>query len=147
MTTSPYLTGMKQLPFFLCMLLLATVHGQDGKPCDTIYRWVDQDARYTGGAPALVRYVSRELAPLIFACYNEDSTKLISRLTMLLMIDANGQVRQVDFEEMELTDRCSARLRKGLLSMKGWEPAKRKGVSVCSYYRWVIPCLLWQEEE
>lgn len=123
---------------------LSTVQGQEYQGCNTLSRSVDKAPAYPGGTVALARYMQKELMPVVNECYVKDSV-MITRLEMELMIDQKGQVLEVAFSGVSLPTACRERLRQRLLLMKGWDPARRKGVAVCSYYKWSIACILWQE--
>lgn len=128
----------------LFLAFLSVARGQE-QGCDTLSRSVDKEPVYPGGTAALARRMQKELMPAVNECYVKDSV-MITRLEMELTIDRKGQVQDVTFSGVSLPTACRERLRKRLLLMKGWEPALRKGVAVCSYYKWAIACILWQEE-
>lgn len=138
---------MQPLTFTLLFWIIAAgAHAQTSAACDSIYKNVDESATFPGGTAGLVRYMHKNFMPAVSECYQHDS-EMVTRLSTTLVIDSKGQVTGVTIANSEIPAACQERLRKKLLTMKGWIAARRKGVSVCSYYQWAIPCILWEEEE
>lgn len=125
------------------LLTLLKANGQPGKRCDVIYDTVDVLPEHKKGMMGIANYVMYELAPVVSDCMS-NGDELIANLYITLTIDNRGQVIDAEFIKPALTSRCKNALKKKLLSMDGWTPAKFKGRAVCSHYKLPIGCLKWE---
>lgn len=136
------------ISFLLSLLLILTTSickGQNKEHCKMIYKAVDEAPCYLSGTVGLHRYFTKELMPIIGECYKQDDF-MVTKMTMILTIGAEGHVIEVTFPDKQIPTRFQAQLREPLLKMSGWLPGKIKGKPVCSYYLWTIGCILWESE-
>lgn len=102
--------------------------------CDTVYSQdiVDFPPMYKDDELDLHKYFWKELK-LVNECNQIDSI-LISNLYMEFTISNSGEVINVDFTYTEASLLCQEEIRKKLLTMTGWKPAKKDGEFVCCTY-------------
>src|SRR5688572_19281292 len=137
---------MKYLVFLsLSLFFFVTTNAQTRRACDSIYREVDSLASYPGGNDELFRFMNKEMRDAFNDCYHHDST-MITGMTINLNIGNKGKVLEATFTDVELAPGCRDRVRKKLLAMKSWIPARHKGVAVCSHYAWLVGGVLWEDQ-
>jgi hypothetical protein len=129
----------------ICLFSFASIHAQPKRACDSIYREVDSLASYPGGNDELIKFMNKEMRDAFNDCYHHDST-MITGMTIDLVISNKGKVLEATFTDVELAPGCRDRLRKKLLAMKTWVPARHKGVAVCSHYAWLVGGVLWEDQ-
>jgi hypothetical protein len=129
----------------ICLFSFASTHAQSKRACDSVYSEVDSMASYPGGNDQLLKFINKEMREAFNDCYHHDST-MITSMTINLIIGSKGQVLDASFTDVELTPGCRDRMRKKLLAMKTWVPARHKGINVCSYYSWLVGGVLWEDQ-
>jgi hypothetical protein len=129
----------------LSLFFFITTNAQTRRACDSIYREVDSLASYAGGNNELIKFMNKEMRDAFNDCYHHDST-MITGMTINLIIGSKGQVLDATFTDVELAPGCRNRLRKKLMAMKTWVPARHKGIAVCSHYSWLVGGVLWEDQ-
>ncbi len=111
-----------------------------GQVCDSIYLTPTDLASYKTGIQDLSTYYLTELVPIIEEEYLPNGSPSL-QLTIVLVINLNGEVEGVDFVNTNLSYTVLEELKKKLLEMKGWEVAKHNGIPVCSEFTWDFSCI------
>ena len=136
---------MKQAIYILAFFLLtdAIVFGQTTNKCDTIYDFVETMPQYDKGDSGVMKYIMKELSPLIGDCMKRDNS-VIASLQIILTIDKTGNVIDATFPKPNATEQCKADMKRKLMTMTGWIPGLKNGQPVCCHLSIPIGCLKWQ---
>ena len=134
---------MNRFQLIVSFFLIGIVsYGQNLSHCDNIFKRPEVEAKYTNGFPDLMNYFSQNLASIVGDSMRENKT-MIDRLYMNLLINDEGTVIAVEFTKPELSEKCKIKLRKEIMTMKGWTPGKIGKINVCTEYIWAISCIKW----
>ena len=119
---------MKWLFGFILMLCCTNAFGQDQCFCDSIYNEVEIPVEYNG---KLIRLLSDVLGEEQ-NCFNPEN--LDSKLFISFLIDQTGKVIDVDLLRFTGSENCKSNMKKKLLEIDGFTPARNNGQKVCSRY-------------
>lgn len=135
---------MKQLIFLIFLLpVYNNVLSQSNSTCTKIYDGdeVDQEAIYKSGSQSILFDTRKEIYPVFSDCA-ENGDELITSMRAKLTVDSEGKVIDVVFIRFNASDKCKELVKQKMMSLTGWTPATKDGVNVCSYYYWIISCIL-----
>jgi hypothetical protein len=138
------LKNTKVITVLIVLLACSLAFGQTSNKCDTIYDYVEQMPKFGNDIPDIIKYMRKEVIPIISNCMETDST-LITNLYIILTINKNGQVTDAEFPRPALTDKCKSKLKSKLLTMTGWQPGKKDGKNVCIRISLPINCIRWND--
>jgi len=108
--------------------------------CDSIYKSPEVPAKYDN--MKAMRFISDRVSSVVHNCAAGDTPP--GKLYLRFIINASGQVTEVEFIKPDLSLNCKTKLRAELLNMPGWQPAQHQGKAVCSEVNFPIGCLKWQ---
>ena len=132
-----------RLMILLVVLVISSIQTfAQTKSCEKVYQTVDINPTYDGGTKALLNYSAKYLSPIL-SKYHKKDEELTAKLTMTLIIDADGKVIDAVLSKHKLPKACEDEIIKQLLTMTGWTPGSLNGQNVCSRYTWFISCIKW----
>ena len=111
--------------------------------CDCLYDNPEIPPDYKGGEDELMKYLNKEIFPLVGLC-NKEENIMITSLYLELSIDQRGNLFDMNLIRPEVPASCKEYLKEKFLSMKGWTPGKINGKEVCSKLKLPISCILWK---
>ena len=118
------------LLFLVLFLLLSNPVSGQNSVCDSIYNLVDTQPQYKNGSMDLLKYVSRELVPIINTYEELES---MGKIRLVLIIDKNGKVVDAHIKN-NFSQICKDTLINKILNMEGWLPAQYNNIKVCAEY-------------
>ncbi|WP_338812315.1 hypothetical protein V9L05_13010 [Bernardetia sp. Wsw4-3y2] len=113
--------------------------------CDRIYLLVDSTAYYgqaENKAKSMFDFLDEEIIPVFKNCIDKEK-RYPSRLFITLIIDKQGNVREIKNLVINLEENCKQKLSESLLKTK-WNPAIFQGQKVCSELHIPFNCLRWE---
>lgn len=130
----------------LMLLLLHVCLPAQARPCTCkdVCDHPDRPAQYKIGSEDLMRFVMKDLSPVIGGFMEREHYKHIpDRFTILFTVSADGHVCNASFSKLDVSTECQMAMRNVIMRMPGWRPAQQGGKPVCSAVIFPIYCLKW----
>jgi hypothetical protein len=125
----------------LWLFISADITAQTRTVCDTIYK-TPQQAAHCNNDIDFSKFVINALPAILDSCVNANE-EIITKLNLVLTINALGNIVEVQEKRNSLQPVCIKGLQQKLALYKGWHAGKVKNTEVCSYVSFPINCIKW----
>ena len=111
--------------------------------CDSVIdnQYLESEPQYGKGLEDVMNYSIQKLTPLLSESMKQ-SGLIPTRMIAKLLINQAGQVEDVEFIELEVTEEYKLKVKNEIQTMK-WKPALMDDKPVCAIYFWNIRCFKW----
>ena len=131
-----------RLFLLLALFISADMFAQTNTVCDTIYKTPHQAAFCTNDID-FSKFVINVLPAILDSCENTNEG-LITKLNLVLTVNALGNIVEVQERRNALHSGCIKTLQLKLALYKGWHAAKVNNTDICSYINFPISCIKWE---